>query len=73
MKNGECTKCRSNHVYRRAGTPHQREQITLSGGVVSKAAAPDTYLCAACGYLELYLPSTEHRQVVRDTWEKVEP
>jgi len=37
--------------------------IALKGDLVSKGAAPDKYICVACGYLEYYLPmmaATEH-------------
>ena len=71
MKRGVCPKCAAREVYRHAGSRFANEMITLKGDFVSKGAAPDKYICAACGYLEYYLPITEDIQLVRENWELV--
>ena len=71
MKNGICPKCAAREIYRHAGSGFVNENITLQGGFFSKGAAPDKYICVACGYLEYYLPITEDIQLVRDNWERV--
>ncbi len=52
---------------------HQREQITLSGSVVSKGTPPARYVCVSCGYVEQYVEAAEALSVVRETWERVGP
>jgi transposase-like protein len=71
MKSGTCPRCQSTTVYRKEGHPAQREQITLTGGVISQGVAPTRYVCASCGYVELYIDSEEHLTVVREKWTKV--
>lgn len=72
MKNGTCPKCSGREIYHRAGSRFSQELVELKGGVINQGAAPDKYLCAACGYLEYYLPlSDEQLAVVRDNWERV--
>jgi predicted nucleic-acid-binding Zn-ribbon protein len=73
MQTGHCPKCQSTQVYRRTDPLAAYEMIALRGGVISHGAAPEKYLCLACGYLELYLPlSPEQQEIVRADWEHVQ-
>ena len=71
MKNGVCPKCNGRDVYHQTGNIHQREQVTLSGTVFSHTTPPDRYVCASCGYVEFYIASDDHLQIVREKWQKV--
>lgn len=71
MKSGICPKCAASEVYRQGGSQLSHEMIEFKSGLISKGAAPDKYICMACGYLEYYLPLTEDTQVIRSNWERV--
>lgn len=71
MKNGTCPKCGAHEVYQHIGNPSAQEGIALQGGIINRGVAPDKYVCAACGYLEYYLPTAESRQLVRDNWKHI--
>lgn len=72
MKNGTCPKCGAKEVYTQVGNMAAQEGISLKGGVINKGAAPDKYICLACGYLEYYLPlSPENVKLVRENWKPV--
>ncbi len=47
------------------------ENIILTDGFFAKGAAPDKYICAACGYLEYYLSNAEGMELVRKHWEAI--
>lgn len=72
MKSGVCPRCECTEVYRSPGNLAAQEAIVLKGGILSKGATPDKYLCAACGYLEYYLPLTSgNLEMIRENWERV--
>lgn len=71
MTNGHCPRCTRTEVFHQSGDRHQSEKITLTQGVVSKAAVPDRYVCVACGYVELYLVNANDLAVIRETWNRV--
>ncbi len=79
MKNGMCPKCNGTEVYRQDGSRLAHEHIALKEGrgradilaLGMKVAAPDKYVCAACGYLEYYLASEDDLEVVRENWERI--
>ena len=72
MKSGICPKCGSPEIYRSPGNPASQEAVVLKGGLFSKGAAPEKYLCGACGYMEYYLPLTSgNLEMVREHWEQV--
>jgi predicted RNA-binding Zn-ribbon protein involved in translation (DUF1610 family) len=72
MKSGTCPKCGQTEVYRHEGSRLASEQVMLNDAILfNKATSPDKYVCAACGYLEYYVPSQEHLDLIRKEWEKV--
>lgn len=71
MMSGICPKCHAATVYFREAVRSPSEMLTLSGEFVSKATAPDVYVCASCGYVERYVSAPEDLQTIRETWEQV--
>lgn len=71
MQNGVCPKCGGKEIYQQSGSKFAHEMIELKGGLVSHGAAPDKYICAACGYLEYYLPLTGNIEIIRENWKKI--
>ncbi|MGQ4646671.1 hypothetical protein [Lyngbya aestuarii] len=74
MKNGQCPKCGSRHVY--ANT--NRKSIPLNTITVGAQKASnryaflDTYVCTTCGYVENYLSKTQDLSYVQEKWALVE-
>jgi predicted nucleic-acid-binding Zn-ribbon protein len=73
MKDGRCPKCGANSVYMRENvrTPTGAGMITLKGTVLGSAAPLDNYVCADCGYVELYMPDKKHLDYVAENWDRV--
>jgi predicted nucleic-acid-binding Zn-ribbon protein len=75
MRSGRCPKCEATEVYT---TPGQiLEGVGFGVGTPPVGVFRDlgivSYVCAACGFLELYVPQAYRREKVRETWTHVEP
>jgi len=55
MKNGICSKCGVDAVFLRDST---RNELTIPLGLFG-AAGTDIYVCANCGYVEIYARSSD--------------
>jgi hypothetical protein len=82
MKNGFCPHCNSTEVYR--GLVSEGEGLTagsytlsieLFTGSTQKTLWVDTYICRACGYIEMHVVNCEDLAALpeADGWEKVTP
>jgi hypothetical protein len=82
MKNGVCPKCRAEEIYR--GFATEGEGLTAGSyvlfieimtGKTQTTLWADTYICRACGYLEMYVSNCEHLAELSqaDGWAKVTP
>ena len=70
-----CPKCGSTEIY-----ADDRGIVNASGGIMvlnlhdmwfGSKAAINTYLCASCGYLEMFLADTEKLPDIVRTWRRV--
>ena len=82
MKNGICPKCHSTQVYRGVSTEGEglsagtyNTIIEIDSGKSQVTLWVDTYVCCACGYLEMYVANRDGLAVLdhADGWEKVRP
>ncbi len=82
MKNGICPKCQAAEIYR--GLASEGEGVTAGSyplsveiypGLGQKTLWVDTYICCACGYLEMHVANREALAglPLADGWEKVAP
>ena len=66
MKNGKCPKCNSREVYKHSGIS-QRSHLSVS---TFKQAKLEDYVCAGCGYLEVYIIKSEDLKKIREKWQR---
>ncbi len=82
MQDGTCPKCQSPEVYR--GSSREGDGLTagIYPSIVEIVAGRkqttlwiDTYICRACGYLEMRIANRDELSVLTqaDGWEKVAP
>ncbi len=80
MKNGICPKCQSTEVYRGASTEGEglsagtyNSIVEISAGKKQTTLWVDTYVCRACGYLEMHVANRDDLAVLSeaDGWEKI--
>jgi hypothetical protein len=80
MKDGVCPKCHSTEVYR--GSSADGEGLTagmynsvveIVAGKTQKTLRMDTFICRACGYVEMHVANCDDLDVLpqADGWEKV--
>ena len=81
MKNGVCPKCHSTQVYRGASTEGEglsagtyNAIIEIDTGKLQVTLWVDTYVCAACGYIEMYVANCDALAILAEAegWEKVQ-
>ena len=70
MKNGVCPKCGKADVHCNDIGWSQRSYMAL--GWVGRRLKLATYICAACGYLEEYVPEYDLTRVA-EKWPRVDP
>lgn len=73
MKNGNCPKCGSNHIYEATdlplkGGPFGSNSIPVS---LTSMAPLDNYVCADCGLVESYVADKEKREEIARKWTPV--
>ncbi len=82
MKNGICPKCNSTEVYRGLSTEGEgltagtyNALVEISTGKTQTTLWVETYVCRACGYLEMHVANRDDLAVLpqADGWEKVRP
>lgn len=75
LSEGICPKCGSTEIY-----VDDRGLVDAAGGIAvlnlhdkwyGSKAAINTYLCAACGYLEFFLADTERLSDIVQTWRRL--
>ncbi len=80
MKTGVCPKCHSTEVYRGASTDGDglstgtyNAVVEINVGKTQMTLWVDTFLCRACGYLEMYVANRDDLRKLSsaDGWEKV--
>jgi predicted nucleic-acid-binding Zn-ribbon protein len=82
MKSGTCPKCKSAAVYKRTKGMSLGEggvHVYIASQMISKPVQVDHYICAACGYFEMYVADKARlEQVAKDAalsqpngWKKV--
>lgn len=73
MRNGICTKCKSQNIY--VGS-----KVKIKGGAYGSNSIPitalsiaplDNYVCVDCGYVESYVTDAEKLKKIADKWPKV--
>jgi predicted nucleic-acid-binding Zn-ribbon protein len=75
MKHGQCPLCRSREIY-------MRRNAANAGGLslvisISRffrgltVVRLDTYVCAHCGYVALYIPNADQRRAIAKQWDQV--
>ena len=75
MKNGQCPQCRSYEIY-------VRRNAANAGGLSLVIAISrffrglsvvrlDTYVCARCGHVALYIPDATQRREIAEQWDRV--
>lgn len=69
MKSGKCPKCGSNQIYKKNASGHRSYILT---GFMRFVRLTD-YVCTVCGYVESYLFHDKHKELIKNTWEKVQP
>ena len=82
MKNGVCPKCNSTEVYRGSSTEGEgltagtyNSVVEIIAGKTQTTLWVDTYICRACGYLEMHVANRDDLAVLpqADGWEKIAP
>ncbi len=82
MKEGVCPKCTSTEVYRGLSTEGEgltagtyNALVEVSAGQTQTTLWVETYVCRACGYLEMHVANRDDLVVLAqaDGWEKVQP
>lgn len=68
MKNGICPKCHQKEIFLRDST---RNEFKVALGMFG-AASTDIYVCASCGYIEIYA-QTSDLVAIAQKLKKVEP
>jgi hypothetical protein len=73
MKRGVCPKCGSATVYSQPGGLGFANQanIYINVGNRAKASTTRAYLCAACGYYEVYLTDKDFLGEAAKAWSRV--
>ena len=77
LKSGRCPKCNSDEVYTSKNKKKFGHRSYLIVSPFSVNIALDTYVCAACGYVEDYLNekiinnNSKHIKKLKDKWQKV--
>jgi predicted nucleic-acid-binding Zn-ribbon protein len=75
LSEGICPKCGSTEIY-----VDDRGLVDATGGISvlnlhdiwhGSKAAINTYLCAACGYLEFFLAETDRLPEIIQTWRRI--
>ena len=75
LPEGTCPKCGSTEIF-----VDDRGLVDASGGITvlnlhdmwhGSKAAINTYLCSACGYLELFLADTDRLPDIVRTWRRI--
>ena len=81
MKNGICPKCNSTEVYRGASTEGEglaagtyNTTVEINASKTPTTLWIDTYICRACGYLEMHVANSDELAVLAqaDGWDKVD-
>lgn len=72
MKNGKCLKCGSTTVHAMVGgiSFGNMDKIFVNAGKAHQPSSYTTYVCATCGYLEVYLNGTYLGEIAK-TWPRV--
>ncbi len=82
MTSGVCPKCHSTQVYRGSATEGEgltagtyNSLVELSAGKTQATLWLDTYICGACGYLEMHVANRDDLSLLTkaDGWEKIAP
>jgi hypothetical protein len=75
MKNGKCSKCGSASVYSRPNGLGfgNMDKVFIYGGKWSKPSSTTAYVCATCGYFEVYLSDASGLAEMAKLWSKVPP
>lgn len=77
LKSGICPKCKATEVYTEAGLGKRGERVSIAINGWQRFYI-DTYICAACGHFEEYIPESELKkskaqEKLRKDWRKVTP
>ncbi|MCU0498853.1 MAG: hypothetical protein MUF87_15990 [Anaerolineae bacterium] len=73
MRDGICPKCGSNDVYKRRNGLHDGDRdgrVTLITGPLNSPSPTMAYVCANCGYFELYIDDTIKLAQISEHWER---
>jgi hypothetical protein len=82
MKNGVCPDCHAKQVYRGLATEGEGltagsypSLVEIISGKAQTTLWVDTYICRACGYLEMHVANEADLAFIpqADGWVKVEP
>jgi predicted nucleic-acid-binding Zn-ribbon protein len=71
MKSGVCPKCGSNEVYSRRGSYWTSPYMTISVDYFSHVKT-DIYVCANCGFTEVYIPDVNALRKIAKKWQSVD-
>jgi hypothetical protein len=80
MKNGICPKCHSTQIYRGASIEGQgltagtyNSLIELNAGKTQATLWIDTFICGACGYMEMHVANRDDLEWLpqADGWERI--
>ncbi len=73
MKDGQYPKCGAQTVYhKKLSRPGYGISSMQVKGAMNQAVPLDNYICAGCGYVELYMDNSEELSYITDHWDRVE-
>jgi hypothetical protein len=73
MKNGTCPRCNSTTVYSRPNGLGfgNTSSVFIYGDKWSKPSSTKAFVCATCGFFEVYISDTSNLAQLAQMWQKV--